>query len=365
MSHEGRLQQEVFGGVARDGELGEGGEVGTLGFDARQAVDDPLGVAVHLAHDGVELAQRHTQVGHGKILPAPPAGAAWHAAVMATPSPGEHGAGDGPTRPEPVPPALTALAGRSASPEAASAILHRMADEHPEVVDRLVMGSEPTPLASVLGPRVRARATHWVGSAWWTPPPSTSSTTWTTRSPSTSRTRPPWRAPSGSSSCASRRRDLLGLDTLETVGLALGGPRPAGARRGRGTGQRRAAHRRHRHGQAGRTRAQLQQRRRHPLRHRGRARRGRGATHLAHRTPVFPGRRRPPARGAGGAAHEVPRELQRLLGALGRDMGVPGAVEGARRGRRRRARDDGSSAPRSNRCGEGTTARTSWRRCGR
>ena len=56
-------------------------------FDARQTLDDPLGVAVHLAHDGVELAQRQTQVGHGEILPAPPACPAWHAAVMAAPSP--------------------------------------------------------------------------------------------------------------------------------------------------------------------------------------------------------------------------------------------------------------------------------------
>jgi len=42
------------------------------------------------------------------------------------------------------------LVGRSASPETASAILHRMADERPQVVERLVLGSEPTPLASVL-----------------------------------------------------------------------------------------------------------------------------------------------------------------------------------------------------------------------
>ncbi|MDR3651193.1 MAG: hypothetical protein P4L20_19060, partial [Acidimicrobiales bacterium] len=68
---------------------------------------------------------------------------------MATPSPGEHRAGGAPP-PVPLPPALTALVGRSASPETASAILHRMADERPQVVERLVLGSEPTPLASVL-----------------------------------------------------------------------------------------------------------------------------------------------------------------------------------------------------------------------
>ena len=104
--HEGRLQQQVLGGIAGDGELGEGCDVGAFGLDARQAVDDPRHVAFHFADDGVELAQRHTQVGHGKILSAPSAGPAWHAAVMAPPSPGAHRAGAGPPRPAPLPAAL-------------------------------------------------------------------------------------------------------------------------------------------------------------------------------------------------------------------------------------------------------------------
>ena len=62
--HEGRLEQKVLGGIAGDGELGEGDDVGTLRLDPRQAANDPLGVAVDLAHDGVELAQGDTQALH-------------------------------------------------------------------------------------------------------------------------------------------------------------------------------------------------------------------------------------------------------------------------------------------------------------
>ena len=101
-------------------------------LDARQAVDDALGIAVHFAHDGVELTQRQTQVGHGEILPAPFPCLAWHAAEMATPSPGAHRAGNGSIRPAPVPEALQGLAERSASPGTVSATLHRLVDEHPE-----------------------------------------------------------------------------------------------------------------------------------------------------------------------------------------------------------------------------------------
>jgi len=69
---------------------------------------------------------------------------------MAEPSPGEHGAGDGAARTRTVPGALLNLAERSASPESSSSTLHRIVDEHPEATARLMTGSEPTPLASVL-----------------------------------------------------------------------------------------------------------------------------------------------------------------------------------------------------------------------
>ena len=49
-----------------------------------------------------------------------------------------------------VPGALLNLAERSASPESSSSTLHRIADEHPEATARLMTGSEPSPLASVL-----------------------------------------------------------------------------------------------------------------------------------------------------------------------------------------------------------------------
>jgi glutamate-ammonia-ligase adenylyltransferase len=45
---------------------------------------------------------------------------------------------------------LADLVERCASPQAASATLHRMLGEHPEIVDRLVLRSEPSPLAAAL-----------------------------------------------------------------------------------------------------------------------------------------------------------------------------------------------------------------------
>jgi len=120
----------------------------------------------------------------------------------------------------PLPPALTALAGRSASPETASAILRRMADEHPEVIDRLVMGSEPTPLGSVL---VRVCAASNSLSRLCVVDPAAPDVLDDLDEP----------VAIDSSDAAglarSKRlellriaaRDLLGLDALETVGLAL------------------------------------------------------------------------------------------------------------------------------------------------
>ena len=220
VGHERRFQQEVFGGVAGDGELRKGGHVGALGLDVLQAFDDPLGVSVHLAHGRVELAQRHTQVGHGEILPAPRAHPAWHAAVMAAPSPGEHRAGATPSRPGAVPKALADLAERSASPEAASATLHRMVDEHPDVVQRLVTATEPSPLASLLI-RVSA-ASNSLGRLCVVDPAALDVLD--------SLDRPfPIDSSDPAALARSKRlellriaaRDLLGLDTLETVGTAL------------------------------------------------------------------------------------------------------------------------------------------------
>jgi len=69
---------------------------------------------------------------------------------MVAPSPPEDGVSHGPRPPATVPGALVNLIDHSASPEAAAATLHRMLDEHPEVADRLVPGSEPSPLADAL-----------------------------------------------------------------------------------------------------------------------------------------------------------------------------------------------------------------------
>ncbi len=331
VGHEGRLQQEVFRGVPGDGELGEGGQVCAVGLDARQAIDDPVGVAVHFADHGVELAQGHTQVGHGKILPAPPAGAAWHAAVMATPSPGEHRTGGAPPAGTPSP-VLTALLGRSASPETASAILHRVVDERPEVVERLVLGSEPTPLASVLV--TVCAASNSLGRLCVVDPAALDVLD-DLDNPV------PVDASDPASLARSKRlellriaaRDLLGLDTLETVGRAL-----ADLARQVLNGAVSLAN-------GG-----------HPVAVIGMGKLGGRELNYASDVDVLfvtadgpdedvarrilqigaavlPGRRRPPARRSGGPTHEDPRELRRLLGTLGRDVGIPGAAQGARRRR--------------------------------
>ena len=150
MRHEGGLEQKILGGIARDGELGEGNHVGALVLGVGQVLDDAGGIALDLTHDRIELAQRQTQVGHDKILPAPLAGPAWQAAVVAASSPADNGRGGASTRAASVPEALARLAERSASPAAASATLHRVVDERPEVVDRLMLGSGPSPLAQTL-----------------------------------------------------------------------------------------------------------------------------------------------------------------------------------------------------------------------
>ena len=119
-----------------------------------------------------------------------------------------------------VPEALTDLAERSAAPEVVTAVLHRMLDEHPDVVERLVVRSAPSPLASAL---VR------VGGA------SNSLSRLCVVDPAAldvldNLDRPVPVDSSGPANLARSKRlellriaarDLLGLDTLEVVGAAL------------------------------------------------------------------------------------------------------------------------------------------------
>ncbi len=58
------LQYEVFGRVAGDGELGEGGQVGVGGLGPAERGRDPLDVPIEVADDGVDLAERHPKAGH-------------------------------------------------------------------------------------------------------------------------------------------------------------------------------------------------------------------------------------------------------------------------------------------------------------
>jgi glutamate-ammonia-ligase adenylyltransferase len=139
---------------------------------------------------------------------------------MAAPSPGEHRASGTPVRPGSLPEALSDLAERSASPEAASSTLHRMVDEHPHVVNRLVTASGPSPLASVVV-RVSA-ASNSLGRLCVADPAALDVLDSLDR---------PVRIDASAPDALARSkrlellriaaRDLLGLDTLETVGAAL------------------------------------------------------------------------------------------------------------------------------------------------
>ena len=137
----------------------------------------------------------------------------------------------------------------------------------------------------------------------------------------------------------------------------------AGLPRSRGA-RRRAVHaaRGHRHGQARWRRAELRERRRRHVRPRrrpggGRARGALGARDDDAPEPGWdrlPYRCRPPARGSRGCVEPDARQLHRVLGAVGAQLGVAGPPQGnscrGRRGARRRAH-----GARSPSCG-----RTSW-----
>ena len=361
--YECRLEQKILGGIPRDGELREGRHVGALALDVRQALDDAGGIALDLTHDRIELAQRHAQVGHDEILPAPLAEPAWQAAVMAASSPADNRRGGASTRVAPVPAALAHLAERSASPPAASATLHRLVDERPEVVDRLMLGSGPSPLALAL---VQVSAASDVLGRLCVVDPAALDVLEELHRPVSIDTADP------AALARSKRlellriagRDLLGLDALETVGVALAdlAQQVLGGAVSLASDDKAIAV--IGMGKLG----------------------GRelnyasdvdvlflcadgpdedsGTAHPADRTPVLPGRRRPSPRRAIGPPDTIARQLPRLLGPMGRGMGIPGAPESARRRRRPGARPSISRAPRSSRCGGGATAPTSWLRCG-
>src|SRR5207244_3358021 len=64
VGHEPGLEDEVLGGVAGDGELGEGGHVGAGGFGPVEGGDDPLDVSVEVADRGVDLTQGDAKPAH-------------------------------------------------------------------------------------------------------------------------------------------------------------------------------------------------------------------------------------------------------------------------------------------------------------
>ena len=112
------------------------------------------------------------------------------------------------------------LAERSASPGSVSATLHRLVDEHPEAVDRLVQGTKPSPLAIALV-RVTA-ASNSLGRLCVVDPSALDILDSLDLPVTVDRSEPA--ALARSKHLALLRiaaRDLLGLDTLEQVGKAL------------------------------------------------------------------------------------------------------------------------------------------------
>ncbi len=148
------------------------------------------------------------------------------------------------------------------------------------------------------------------------------------------------------------------LAVVDRVGVGAGRPGGGSARRvaaartireqGDVRGCRGHEARDHRHGQGGRARAELPQRRRRDLRHRERGDRRdrhppRDGHHEGHRrarprAAALGGRREPAPRGQGRRPGAQPRLAHRVLRAVGEELGVPGAAEGASARRRPRAR---------------------------
>ena len=65
------LIEKVFGGVARNGELGEGDEIGALGPGPVDILDDLGRVAPQVADGGVDLGESCSEFSHGSTRQGP------------------------------------------------------------------------------------------------------------------------------------------------------------------------------------------------------------------------------------------------------------------------------------------------------
>ena len=73
VGHEARLEEQILGRVAGDGEFGHDTEVGSGRLGGGERSEHQLHVPRQVAHDGVELRRGQTQVCHLSRLPAPSA----------------------------------------------------------------------------------------------------------------------------------------------------------------------------------------------------------------------------------------------------------------------------------------------------
>src|SRR5664280_2227472 len=77
VGHEGRPAQEILGRVPGDRQFGEDGQVRTAALCLVEGTEDAPGIALEVAHHGVDLARGHPHSSHGASLSAPQTDPLW------------------------------------------------------------------------------------------------------------------------------------------------------------------------------------------------------------------------------------------------------------------------------------------------
>src|SRR5207248_2138023 len=129
LGDEGGPQEEIFGRIARDRELGERDEVAGVGVGPLVRLDDARRVALEVTDDEVQLREANPKARHASRIRACRSGCAERPKAPAR-SVGDTGRM---ARTLLDAPALNAAVERSADPAAARAFLARFLDDHPEL----------------------------------------------------------------------------------------------------------------------------------------------------------------------------------------------------------------------------------------
>src|SRR5207248_3100035 len=133
LGDEGGPQEEIFGRIARDRELGERDEVAGVGVGPLVRLDDARRVALEVTDDEVQLREANPKARHASRIRACRSGCAERPKAPAR-SVGDTGRM---ARTLLDAPALNAAVERSADPAAARAFLARFLDDHPELADEV------------------------------------------------------------------------------------------------------------------------------------------------------------------------------------------------------------------------------------